>query len=115
MGPSMLIGVLGAVVGARSGGRLGRVPLALVCLASLDLYGAILDFSTLVTFTGDGRLSEYLAISAASLPFNIAHAVGNFVFCMAFGPAFVRALLRFRERFEIRWRPLPAGAAAGAL
>ena len=48
--------------------------------------------------------------SATSLPFNIAHAVGNVVFCLAFGPAFVRALLRFRERFEVRWEPVGRGA-----
>ena len=38
-------------------------------------------------------------------PLYIAHAAGNFVFCLAFGPAFVRALNRFRTRLTIRWRP----------
>ena len=55
---------------------------------------------------------------ATSLPFNIAHAAGNVVFCLAFGPVLVRALMRYRSRLEVRWRDLPApaarrGAAAG--
>ena len=47
-----------------------------------------------------------------SLPFDIAHVVGNVVFCLVFGPALVRALTRYRQRFEITWRPAPALAAS---
>jgi hypothetical protein len=109
-------GLIGAALGTISARRLGRVPLALACLFAGLLYGAILDFSTWVTFSGEHTLGQYLAISGAALGFNIAHAVGNFVFCMAFGPAFVRALLRFRERFEVRWQPVAvAGVLAMAL
>ena len=32
-------------------------------------------------------------------------------FCLVFGPALVRALTRYRERFEVTWRPAPALAA----
>ena len=99
----------GAALGAATGRRLGRVPLALACGAAGLAYGAILDFSTWVTFTGEHTLGQYVAISGAALPFNIAHAVGNVVFCLAFGPALVRALLRFRARFEVRWQAAPAG------
>ena len=51
-------------------------------------------------------LDSYLAIAGTSLPYNLAHAIGNVGFCLLIGPAFVRAL-----------RPLPAplrGALAGA-
>ena len=34
---------------------------------------------------------------------NVAHAVGNVVFFLAFGPALVRVLLRYRARLEVRW------------
>src|SRR6185436_7865338 len=95
-----LCGVIGAVLAAVAGRRLGRVPLAIACGAAGFLYGAILDFSTWVTFSG------------SSLPFNVAHAVGNVLFCLAFGPAFVRALLRFRERFAVRFEPVAAARAA---
>src|SRR5919201_1972569 len=59
-------------------------------------------------------ITDIVLFSGTSLSFNIAHAVGNVVFCLAFGPAFVRALLRFRERFEIRWEPVAASALAVA-
>jgi hypothetical protein len=114
MGAWGLIGILGAILGAVSGRRLGRVPLAIACGTAGLLYGAILDFSTWVSFSGDHSLAGYLAFSGTSLSFNVAHAVGNVVFCLAFGPAFVRALLRFRERFEIRWEPVAAAALAAA-
>ena len=84
-----------------------RSPAALAGL----LFGAIMDYSTWVTFSGAHTLGGYLAFSATSLSFNLAHAVGNVVFCLAFGPAFVRALLRFRARFEIA---LGAGRGGGA-
>jgi energy-coupling factor transport system substrate-specific component len=108
-----LVGLLGAVLGAASGRRLGRIPLAIACGAAGLLFGAILDYSTWVTFSGAHTLDAYLAYSATSLSFNIAHAVGNVVFCLAFGPAFVRALMRFRDRFEIRWEPVAAAAVIG--
>jgi energy-coupling factor transport system substrate-specific component len=113
MGAWGLVGVIGGVLGAATGRRVGRVALAIACGAAGLLYGAILDFSTWVTFSGTHTLGGYIAFSGTSLSFNIAHAVGNVVFCLAFGPAFVRALLRFRERFEIRWEPVAAAALAG--
>jgi energy-coupling factor transport system substrate-specific component len=117
MGAWGLVGIAGAALGAATGRRMGRVPLALACAAAGLVYGAILDFSTWATFSGAHTLSQYLSFSAASLTFNLAHAMGNLLFCLAFGPAFVRALLRFRARFEVRWDAPPAalGGAACAL
>jgi energy-coupling factor transport system substrate-specific component len=59
-------------------------------------------------------------LAAAGLPFNIAHAVGNALLCLAFGPGFLRLLLRFRRRFEVEWEPVPVtgsrrAATQGAL
>jgi prenyltransferase beta subunit len=112
MGAWGLVGVIGALLGAATGRRLRRVPLAVVCCLAGFLYGAILDFSTWTTFSGEHTLAQFVAISGTSLPFNVAHAVGNLLFCLAFGPAFVRALLRYRERFEVRFEPVSAAAAA---
>jgi hypothetical protein len=105
MGAWGLVGVLGAALGATTQRSLGRVPLAVACGAAGLLFGAILDFSTWVTFSGEHTVDGYVAFGATSLWFNVAHAAGNVVFCLAFGPAFVRALMRFRDRFEIRWEP----------
>jgi energy-coupling factor transport system substrate-specific component len=101
-----LTGLAGAALGAATGRRVSRVPLALFCGAMGLLFGAIMDFSTLVTFSGEHTLDQYLAISGTALPFNVAHAVGNVAFCLAFGPALVRGLERFRARLHITWIPL---------
>jgi energy-coupling factor transport system substrate-specific component len=103
-----LCGLLGAALGAATGRRVPRVPLALFCGALGLLFGAIMDLSTFTTFSGERTLDQYLAISGTSLPFNVAHAVGNVVFCLAFGPALVRALERFRARLHVNWIPLEA-------
>ena len=53
------------------------------------------------------RSASWLTVCAAGLPFDLAHAVGNVVFFLAFGPAFVRVLRRYRARLEVRWTPAP--------
>lgn len=114
MGAWGLCGVIGAGVALVGGRHLGRWPLAFVCLGAGLLYGAIMDFSSWVTYSGSHTLAQYVTISATSLYFNLAHAIGNLLFCLAFGPVFVRALLRYRARFEVTWRdhaPVPAGGA----
>jgi len=67
-----LTGLLGAALGAATGRRVPRVALALFCGAMGLLFGAIMDFSTLATFSGEHTLEQYIAISATALPFNIA-------------------------------------------
>ena len=109
-----LAGLLGAAVGGATGRRLGRGGLAIACGAAGVLFGALLDLSTWVTFSGEHTLGQYVAISAASAWFNVAHVVGNVAFALAFGPVFVRALERFRARFTVRWEPVVAGALAVA-
>ncbi len=112
-----LCGLFGAALGRMTHRSLGRWPLAAACGVAGLGFGLIMDFSTWTTYTGAHTLGEFLTISATSLPFNIAHAVGNVLFCLAFGPAFLRALLRYRERFTVRWAPLVASGAvlAGVL
>jgi len=107
MGAWGVIGVLGAALAALAGRDLGRWPLALVCGAAGLFHGLVMDFSSWVMFSGQHTLGQFLVISAGSASFNIAHAVGNVAFCLAFGPAFVRALQRFRARLEVRWQPVP--------
>ena len=110
-----LCGIGGAGLARVAGRDVGRVGLAAACGAAGLVYGAILDYSDWVTFSGSHTLGQYLVRSGASLPFNVAHAVGNVVFCLLFGPAFVRALRRFRARLDVTWTtPAPSTAAAAA-
>lgn len=110
-----IVGLAGAALGSLSGRRIGRVPLALACGAMGLVFGAIMDLSVWVSYAGDPTLGQYVAIAGVSLPFNVAHAAGNVVFALAFGPLLIRSLLRYRARLEVRWLPLPAATGAAPL
>jgi uncharacterized membrane protein len=104
-----MVGLGGAALGAVTGRRIGRFGLAIACGLAGFAYGALLDYSVMVSYGGEQSLDRYLAISARGLPFNVAHAAGNVVLALAAGPALVRMIARYRDRFDFRWRP--AGAA----
>jgi energy-coupling factor transport system substrate-specific component len=108
MGGWGLVGVAGAVLARLWGRDLGRVRLAAGCAVGALLYGAIMNFSLWATFSGDHTLEKLALFYSTSLPFDIAHAVGSVLFCLAFGPALVTALRRYKTRFEVTWRPAPA-------
>jgi energy-coupling factor transport system substrate-specific component len=103
-----LCGVMGAALalGARNASRL---TLAAVCGFAGIAYGLLLNFSLMATYGGDLSIQRFLALEARAIPFDLAHAIGNVAFALLAGPAMVRMLVRFRERFE--WRT-PAVATA---
>ncbi len=104
------VGLFGAALAQLGGRELGRLALAAACAAAGFAFGAVMNLSLWVTYSGDHTLAKLGAVFATSLPFDVAHALGNAAFCLAFGPALVRALVRYRTRFEVTWRPAPAAA-----
>jgi prenyltransferase beta subunit len=58
---------------------------------------------------------ELLAYMSAGLPFDAAHVAGNVAFALAFGPALLAALRRFRARMHVTWVPLAAALALALL
>ncbi|MFL5833598.1 MAG: prenyltransferase/squalene oxidase repeat-containing protein [Solirubrobacterales bacterium] len=94
-----LCGVLGAALalGTRNAGRL---TLAAICAFAGIFYGALLNFSLMATYGGDLSLRHFLVLEGRAIPFEIAHVLGNVVLALVAGPAMVRMLTRFRERFE---------------
>ncbi|HWH43539.1 MAG TPA: ECF transporter S component [Thermoleophilaceae bacterium] len=108
------IGIAGGLLGRAFLRREpGRFPLAGLCAAAGLAFGAVMDVYQW-SYAADQTLAQYGVIAATSLPYNLAHAIGNGVFCLALGPAFLRAVGRYRRRFDVRW-PAPAPAAAAAL
>ena len=106
-----LVGVLGGLLALVWRGREpSRLLLALVCAAAGFGYGGLLDLYQW-TLAAQHDVASYVAVSGTSLPYNVAHAVGNFGFAMLIGPAFLRALRRYRRRFDVRWEQ-PAVVAA---
>jgi hypothetical protein len=108
------VGVGGALMARIMGRREpNRFVLATVCALAGLAFGAWMDVYQW-TLAARQDLATYVAVSGASLPYNLAHAIGNFLFCLLLGPAFVRALRRYRRRLEVRWEPASAGAGVAA-
>jgi energy-coupling factor transport system substrate-specific component len=115
MGAWGLVGIGGAALARTVGRDLGRIGLSLACAAAGAVYGTIMNVSMWVLWSGDHTAAKLGAFFATSAPFDVAHILGNVVFCLAFGPALVRALRRYRSRFEVRWVPSPALARGAAV
>jgi energy-coupling factor transport system substrate-specific component len=96
-----MCGLLGAALGLRRR-EASRLTLAVVCALAGIAYGALLNFSLMATYGGDLSLQRFLALESRAVPFDAAHAIGNATLALIAGPAMVRMLVRFRERFE--WR-----------
>jgi energy-coupling factor transport system substrate-specific component len=103
-----LCGILGALLalGTRNAGRL---VLAGICGIAGILYGALMNFSLMATYGGDLSWKHFWVLEGRAVPFEVAHVAGNVALALVAGPAMVRMLVRFRERFE--WR---RGAGADA-
>jgi energy-coupling factor transport system substrate-specific component len=109
------VGLFGALLARLFGRDLGRWSLAGACMVAGLAYGAFLDFHLWVLYAGQHTWAEYALLAGKGLPFNLAHAGGNVVFCLAFGPLLVRALQRYRDRLQIEWKPLPAEVELAAV
>jgi energy-coupling factor transport system substrate-specific component len=96
-----LCGILGAAL-ALGTRNVGRLTLAATCGLAAVAYGALLNFSVMASYGGEFSWQYFGVLEARALPFEIAHATGNVVFALIAGPAMVRMLIRFRQRFE--WR-----------
>src|SRR5215218_4445089 len=102
------VAVGGAVLARVLHGREpNRFLLAAVCGAAGLAFGAWMDVYQW-TLAARQDLDTYVAVAGTSLPYNIAHAVGNVVFCLLIGPAFLRALARYRRRLPWRWERSPS-------
>jgi hypothetical protein len=104
-----LCGILGAAL-ALGTRNVGRLTLAAVCGLAAVGYGAILNFSLMATYGGSLSWERFWILEGRAVPFEVAHAAGNVVLALAAGPAMIRMLIRFRERFE--WRQAEVGTLA---
>ncbi len=115
------VGIGGALLARAARGReVGRLALAGACAVASLGFGAFMDLYQ-VSLAARQDLDAYLAVSATSLPYNVAHAIGSVIFCLLIGPAFIAALTRYRNRFDVTWQPpgrrltTRAGVASGVV
>ena len=103
-----MAGVAGWVVWKVTAGRAGRVSLAMACGLAGLVFGLWMNLQFLVGFGGEVTPERYLALQVRSIPFDLAHIIGNVAFALIAGPAIISALERFRRRFE--WQRIPGTA-----
>jgi energy-coupling factor transport system substrate-specific component len=106
-----LCGVLGAALalGTRNA---GRIVLAATCGFAAIFFGVLMNFSTMAISGGNLSWERYWFFESRAVPFEIAHFTANVTLALIAGPAMVRMLVRFRERFE--WQRGPAAVAPGS-
>jgi len=105
-----LVGMGGAGWARVTRGHLPRLPTAAMCAACGMAYGAMTNLSTFTAGGESPSWAQWVATETAGLPFDIAHATGNVVFFLAFGPALVRVLRRYRARLDVRFTEAPTAA-----
>lgn len=106
------VGAAGALLARLSRGREpGRVKLAVACALAGAGFGAFMDVYQW-SFTAEQTAGSYAAVAGTSLPYNLAHVIGNVGFALLIGPTFIRVLRRYRRRFDFTWEPA-ASAATG--
>jgi energy-coupling factor transport system substrate-specific component len=95
-------GLIGAALARPTGGRIGRWPLALICGVVGYAFAAVQDVGDWVTYSdhSTGALGVYVGKGTG---FDFIHAGGCIVFALAFGPALIHTLRRFRRRLEVVW------------
>ncbi len=98
-----LAGAGGAALAWATRRRAGRFELTAACAFAGIAFGALLNFSLMVGYGGELSFERWLLLEGRAVPFDLAHAIGNAALALAAGPAMVRMLIRFRQRFEFSW------------
>jgi Prenyltransferase and squalene oxidase repeat len=108
-----LCGVLGAAL-ALCTRNAGRFALAGTCGFAAILFGTLMNFSTMAISGGELSWEKFWFYEGRAVAFEIAHFTANVALALFAGPAMVRMLVRFRERFEWqRASDVKADASAG--
>lgn len=114
--PQMALWSLAGLSGALMGPVCRRAAgLAAVGFAWGFVFGWAMNVWFLASFGPEVSWAAFTLAGARSLPFDLAHAVGNAVFALVAGPALLRLLGRYalRVRTEIVTEPAPVPGAGG--
>lgn len=82
-----------------------RFKLSFFALAWGFLFGWLMNIYTWTTFVYPLDWDSFWATQVTSLPMDVIHAAGNFLFTFVLGPQFIRVLMRFRKRMMVERLP----------
>ena len=91
-------GLIGGLLGKNKKKEPDRWILALIGFLLAFVYGWFMNMWSWLLIRPI-TLSSFLLTNLQSIPFDIAHALSNFVFLLAFGERVIRILSRYQQRF----------------
>ena len=95
-------GLIGAALAPLTARRIGRIPLAVACTVVGFAFTALQDAGDWVTYS-DHSLAALGVYVGQGLGFDAVHAAGCAAFALAFGPALLHSVTRFRLRLTVVW------------
>ncbi|HTA12266.1 MAG TPA: ECF transporter S component [Solirubrobacteraceae bacterium] len=96
------VGLAGAALGALSGKRVGRIPLAVGCaLAALAAKEVMNVYEW--TLGASHTPAALLTVASVSLPYDLTDTVTSLLFGLLFGIELARVLERARARMDVHW------------
>ena len=73
-----------------------------MCIRDRILYGAIVNFGSLLMFGSTAlNWAGLLAVYASGLPFDLVHAAATVLFLAILGPAMIEKLERLRRKYGL--------------
>ena len=96
-----LIGVVGGLLNRSKNKTPNRWVLSIIGFILGFIFGWIMNLWTWMTSTPSLSFNSFLIVSLKSFPFDLAHAIGNFLFLFFFGIKSINILKRHRKRFMI--------------
>ena len=95
------IGVVGGLLNRSKGKTPNRWVLSIIGFILGFIFGWIMNLWTWMMSTPSLSFNSFLIVSMKSFPFDLAHAIGNFLFLFFFGIKSINILQRHRQRFMI--------------
>ncbi|QEE17088.1 ECF transporter S component [Promethearchaeum syntrophicum] len=95
------IGVVGGLLNRSQNKTPNKWVLSIIGFVLGFIFGWIMDLWTWMTSTPSLSFNSFLIVGLKSLPFDLAHAIGNFLFLYFFGIKSINILQRHRQRFMI--------------
>ncbi|TFG19079.1 MAG: ECF transporter S component [Promethearchaeota archaeon] len=93
-----LFGLIGGLFGRKKQRKPDKWILALIGFLLAFIFGWLMNIFTFLLIR-PLSFASFIAVNIQSIPFDLAHALSNFIFLIAFGEQVIRILSRYQQRF----------------